>query len=127
MKIVVYNSYEQYALSRAEIETIRDVLPVLCWARIRELHIAHSHPQQAESFEWDEGRQTGYLIAPVKQKTVAHRTNALRELLIGLARVKARSRFFVPLRASERADYSEFVNEWLPKCEVAIDRSYHGA
>ena len=122
MKIVVYNFHEQYALSRAEIEVIYGVLPALCWARIRELHLAHSHPKQSESFEFSEALGIAYLIVPVKEKTATLRTAAISDLLVGLARVKARSHFFLPLRSNERADYEEFAGEWTPKCEAAIDR-----
>ncbi|WP_454909099.1 hypothetical protein [Variovorax gossypii] len=36
MKIVVYNSSDQYALSRGEIELIKRMLPTAMWAGIRE-------------------------------------------------------------------------------------------
>ena len=122
MKIVVYNSYEQYALSRTEVEIIREVLPLKAWARVRKLHLAHSHPHKAEVFEFDTETGIAYLIAPVKEKTSAIREGAVRELLLGLARVSAHSRFFLPLKASERASYEGFVAEWLPKCLEAIER-----
>lgn len=59
---------------------------------------------------------------PVKEKTATLRTAAIGDLLVGLARVKARSRFFLPLRSNERTDYEKFAGEWAPKCEAAIDR-----
>jgi len=122
VKIIVYNSYEQYALSRAEVEAIRGVLPSKCWARVHELHIAHSHPKQSEAFEFDERSGIAYLIVPVKEKTNEFRAQAVRHLLVGLARITARSRFFLPLKARERAEYEEFVGSWAPKCEAAIFR-----
>lgn len=120
MKIVVYNSYDQYALSRAEVEAIRKELPTECWSRVHELHIAHSHPKRVEQFEFDEQTGIAYLIVPVKEKTAAIRSEAIRHLLVGLARVKARSKFFLPLRARELAEYEEFISKWAAKCEAAI-------
>jgi len=124
MKIVIYNSYDQYALSRAEVEALRKVLPAEYWSRIHELHIAHSHPKQREPFEFDEQTGVAFLIVPVKEKTPALRSEAVRHLLVGLARVKAHSTFFLSLRARELDEYEEFVSRWAPKCEDAIVR-YH--
>ena len=120
MKIVVYNSRDQYAISRAEAEALCEVLPSQCWARVHELHITHSHPKQSEPFEFEEHTGIAFLIVPVKEKTPILRTEAIRHLLVGLARVTARSRFFAPLRAQERAEYEEFVTNWAPKCEAAM-------
>jgi hypothetical protein len=127
MKLVVYNSHEQYAVSRAELETIRKVLPVAYWSRIHELHLAHSHPRQVEPFEFEEMRGIAYLIVPVKEKTPLLRAEAIRHLLIGLARVKARSRFFLSLNARELAEYETFVSEWAPKCDAAVVRLHESA
>jgi hypothetical protein len=127
MKVVVYNSYDQYALSRAEVEAIRKELPAECWSRVHELHIAHSHPKQIEQFEFDEQTGIAYLIVPVKEKTTALRSGAIRHLLVGLARVKSRSKFFLPLRAREFAEYEEFISMWTPKCEAAMVRLHENA
>lgn len=110
----------QYALSRSEIELVVSVLPKDRWATIDELHLAHSHPEQIEPFEYDAGRRIGYLIVPVAKKTVEDRSAAIGELLLGLARIRATSRFFHPLKPVERKDYQEFISDWLPRCEVAL-------
>jgi hypothetical protein len=120
VKIVVYNSYGQYALSRAEIEAIRKIVPSECWSGIEELDIAHSHQRQCEPFEFDSKRKTAYLIIPALVKTAATRTEAIRALLVGLARVRAGSRFFLPLKARELLEYQDFVSQWAPKCEAAL-------
>lgn len=122
MKIVVYNSSDQYALSRAEVETLETVLPKEFWAKIGEFHLAHSHPNKAEAFEYDEKHKIGYLIMPVKEKTPELRSTAVQELLLGLARIRAKSRFFHPLKPKERDEYQPFIFEWLPRCEAALVR-----
>lgn len=120
MKILVYNSYDQYALSRAEVEKLRAVIPQEYWSKISEFHLTHSHPYKAEPFEYDEKTKIGYLIMPVKEKTPEVRHAAIQELLLGLARIRAKSRFFYPLKPRERAEHEEFISEWLPRCEAAL-------
>lgn len=120
MKIVVYNSHDQYALSRAEVEALRSVLPSEVWSRVREFHLAHSHPNQSEPFEFDERTGIAYFIVPVKEKSASVRSEAVQHLLVGLARVRARSRFFHPLKPRERAEYQEFVSAWVPRCEAVL-------
>jgi hypothetical protein len=127
VKIVIYNSHSQYALSRAEIEAIRNVLPTVCWAGIEQLHIARSDSEHCESFEFDSKRKTAYLIIPVLVKTATSRTEAIRSLLIGLARIKGGSRFFLPLKTCELLKYEEFVSHWAPSCEAALARLHEDA
>ena len=116
MKIVVYNSHDQYAFSRKEIERIRDVLPKAYLARIREFHIAHSHPAAKEVFEFNEEQGIAYFIRPVKEKNAEIQTEAVKDLLVGLSRIRSKSRFFLPLKERERETYSEFINHWMPVC-----------
>lgn len=122
MKIVVYNSHGQYALSRAEVERLHSVLPKHLWHPVKEFHITHSHPRQAEPFEFDAQQGIAYLICPVGQKTAALRSQALASLLVGLARVQAKSTFFVPLKDREAMAYRDLLDEWLPKCEADMVR-----
>ena len=127
MKIVVYNSYGQYALSRAELEAVLESLPRLAWACIQEFHLAHSHPRYCEAFEYDAASRIAYLIFPVAQKTEANRADALAALLVGIARIQAGSRFFRPLKPKELAEYGAFVSTWLPHCKAAIVRLHERA
>jgi hypothetical protein len=120
MKIVIYNSPDQYALSRAELEIIKSTLPRELWARIDEFHIAHSDPRTVEPFEYYEKGRIVYLVMPVKEKTPEIRTVAIKELLLGLARIQNKSRFFIALKPKERESYENFISEWLPKCEAAL-------
>jgi hypothetical protein len=127
MKIVVYNSHGQYALSRAEVDALQSVLPKQLWSSIKEIHLAHSHPRKVEPFEFDAALGIAYLICPVGQKTSELRTQAITDLLVGLARVQAKSRFFLPLKEREAQGYSELLERWLPECEAAMVRLHASA
>lgn len=115
MKIVVYNHSDQYALSRKQVEAIYSVLPSAFWVKIAEFHLCEDR-RNVEVFEYSEPLKVVFFSFPVKEKTSAVIASAVRELLIGLARLKARSRFYLPLKEAERASYAEFVSEWFPKC-----------
>jgi len=99
---------------------LETVLPKEYWVKISEFHLAHSHPKKAEVFEFDETTNIGYFVMPVKEKNPELRSVAIRELLLGLARIRAKSRFFHPLKPIERQDYEAFISEWLPRCEAAL-------
>lgn len=116
MKIVVYNSYDQYALSRKEVELIHEALPKDYWAKIKEFHLAHSHPNAAEAFEFDENKGIAYFIRPVKEKNAQTRQMAVHEILLGLSRIRDKSRFFAPLKERERSVHKEFIDKWMPVC-----------
>jgi hypothetical protein len=116
MKIVVYNSHDQYALSRKEVELIREVLPNDYWAKIKEFHLAHSHPNTKEAFEYDEDKGIAYFIYPVKEKSAATRKMAVFELLLGLNRIRDKSRFFSPVKEHERNVHKEFIDKWMSVC-----------
>ena len=58
----------------------------------------------------------------VREKTPETLKMALEELLIGLARIRAKSNFYLPLKYNERALYMPFVDKWLPRCLTAIDK-----
>ena len=103
------------------------MLPSECWLGIEELDIAHSHREHCEPFEYELKRKTAYLIIPVLVKTAATRTEAIRSLLVGLARVKAGSKFFLPLKARELLEYEDFVSHWAPQCEAALVRLHADA
>jgi hypothetical protein len=122
MKIVVYNAWRQYALSRAEVEIIHATLPRLAWARVAQFHLAHSHDRGCAMLEFDARSGIAYFIARIENKTPVLRDEAIHELLVGLARVKARSRFFTPLKDAERSLYSAFADEWMQRCIHAIEQ-----
>jgi hypothetical protein len=121
MKIIVYNHSDQYALSRKQVEAIRAVLPSVLWARIAEFHLCEDR-RNTEMFEYSEDLKVVFFSCPVKEKTNEVVALAIQELLIGLARLKAHSGFYLPLKEAERLSYQEFVAQWLPKCIAATTK-----
>lgn len=119
MKIVVYNHYDQYALSRKQVEVLCSVLPSSLWARIAEFHLCDDR-RNVEVFEYSENLKVAFFSFPVKEKTPETVASAVQELLVGLARLKSRSKFYLPLKEAERAEYADFVAHWLPTCIAAI-------
>ena len=57
---------------------------------------------------------------PVKVKTPEGLSKAVEELLIGLARIKAKSKFGEPLNDRERAEYQGAIDKWRGRCLEAI-------
>lgn len=123
MKIVVYNHADQYALSRSQVEKLRALLPKEYWAKVREFHLCDDS-RNVEIFEYFEGTRTVFFSYAIKAKSAEVVERAVRELLVGLSRVRSGSRFYLPLRESERESYAAFVDAWLPKClaMLAIDQ-----
>lgn len=119
MKIVVYNHSDQYALSRKQVEAIHSVLPSTLWVRIEEFHLCQDR-RNVEMFEYGKDLKVVFFSCPVKEKTDGVVASAVRELLIGLARLKAHSRFYLPLKEIERRSYTEFVTQWFPICIAAV-------
>lgn len=92
--------------------------PSALWAKIVEFHLCEDR-RNVEVFEYSESLRVVYFSFPVKEKTSEIVASAVRELLVGLARLKAHSRFYLPVKEVERASYEEFVNQWFPTCIVA--------
>ena len=119
MKIIVYNSRNQYALSRKQIEIVKCILPNEYFDPIQEFHITHSK-RGSESFEYIKDIKQVHFCFPISQKTSEIVAEALTELLIGLARMKAKTRWGHPLSEDERIIYRDFVEQWHRKCISAF-------
>lgn len=119
MKIVVQNHIGHYALSRKQVEAIYSVLPSALWNKVAQFHLCHDR-RNSERFEYSQETRIVYFSFPVKQKTAELVEAAVRELLIGLARLQSGSKFYLPLKQTERESYAPFVTEWFSKCIVAI-------
>jgi hypothetical protein len=115
MKILVYNYQDQYALSRKQVEAIQTALPKEYFAPIKEFHLTHTR-RGAEVFEYYAAEKTAHFAFPVKKKTSETTSAAVEELLVGLARIKASTRWEYPLKERERESYGEFVESWKGKC-----------
>lgn len=121
MKIVVYNYQYQFALSRRQIEVIKEVLPKEYFAPIREFHITTSSPGQ-ERFEFDYKTKTAHFEYKVNQKTDELISDALEHLLIGLKRIKEKDKFGYFIKDSNRVEYEAFILEWKQKCLNEINK-----
>lgn len=115
MKIVVYNYKNQYALSRMQIEAIKSVLPKEYFLPIREFHLTHTK-KGAEVFEYCEEDKTAHFAFPITRIKTEHSSEAIVELLVGLARIKASTRWKNALNERERETYMEFVELWKSRC-----------
>ncbi len=124
MKIIVYNYKDQFALSRKQIETIKGVIPKEYFAPILEFHVTHD-TSRPSAFEYSYETKQAFLALPVKEKTPEILSKAVEELLIGLARVKAKSKFGERLKERERAEYQSFIESWHGKCLKAIKPERH--
>ena len=92
MKIIVYNYKNQFALSRKDIEVIANVLPKENILPIREFHLTFDETKPS-IFEYSYETKKAYFAFPVKQKTSESLSKAVEQLLIGLARIRAKSIF----------------------------------
>lgn len=119
MKIIVYNSKDQYALSRRQIETIKDILPNEYFTPIHEFHITHNL-RGAERFEYFKENKQAHFFFPVEQKSTVIINEAVTELLLGLARIKSNTNWGYPLSQSERDNGLGFIEKWFEKCIEAI-------
>jgi hypothetical protein len=115
MKIIVYNHSKQYALSRSQVESIKAILPKEYFAPINEFHLLEVD-RSVEIFEYSEANRIAYFSYAVDQKTPEIVSHAIKELLIGLARIKGKSKFFHKIKKIEKDDYLYFVSIWHPKC-----------
>lgn len=120
MKIIIQNHTDQFALSRSQIECIKNILPKEYFQPVKSFHLLDDH-RNIEVFEYFKDDRIVWYSFLVKEKTSEIITKAIEELLIGLARIKANSRFYHPLKDNERLEYQPFVDKWLPKCLEAIE------
>ena len=119
MKILVYNTSNQYALSRKQIEIIKDILPKEYFLPIREFHLTYSSPGQ-ERFEFDYKTKIAYFEYEINQKTTETTEDAVKALLIGLCRIKAKVKFGYLMKENEIVDYISFIKKWAPICLTGI-------
>ena len=121
MKIIIQNHRDQFALSRKQVEVVKETLPKEYFIPIREFYLSDDR-RNIEVFEYYEKEKIVRYSFVVREKTPELLRQAVEELLIGLARIKARSTFYMPLKESERALYQPFVDEWLTKCMAVINK-----
>jgi hypothetical protein len=121
MKILVYNYQNQYALSRKQIETIKEILPKEYFSPIKEFHITPESPGQ-ERFEYDYKTKIAYFEYKIEHKTIEIIADAIEHLLIGLKRIKEKDKFGYFIKESDKIIYEPFVEEWKQKCIDEFER-----
>jgi hypothetical protein len=121
MKILVYNSANQFALSRKEIEAIQNVLPKEYFVPIREFHLTTGSPGQ-ERFEYDYKTKIAYFEYKVEQKSAETTNDAIEHLLTGLIRIKEKDVFGHLIKTSKMVHYESFIQEWKPKCLKGLEK-----
>jgi len=119
MKIIVYNYKDQFALSRRQIQTIKNVMPKEYFAPILGFHLTYD-TSKPSAFEYSYETKQAFFAIPIKEKTPQILSKAVEELLIGLARIKAKSKFGEPLKDRERSEYQTVVERWHGRCLEAI-------
>jgi len=121
MKIVVYNYQKQFALSRKQIELIKEILPKEYFIPIQEFHITTGSPGQ-EQFEYNYSTKTAYFEYKVEQKTKETTADAIEQLLIGLKRIKEKDDFGYYIKGSKKEEYRTFVKKLKDKCLFELEK-----
>lgn len=119
MKIVVAATRHAHALSRRQVEKLFEVLPEEFSRSIDEFLLSNFE-RGAEPFEYVASARRVEFYMPVVDKTAETTELALREFVLGLARLQAGSTFWRPLDRSERREYEDFLERWLPVCRAAL-------
>jgi hypothetical protein len=122
MKIVVAATRHAHALSRRQVEALFAALPSGLADGVDTFLLA-SWLRGSEPFEYIASQRRIESAMPVVDKTPATTEAAVREFLLGLARMHGGSTFWKPLNRSERCGYDEFVATHLPRCRVAVGLS----
>ncbi len=119
MRIVVAATRHAHALSRRQVEKLFAALPPEFGSAIDEF-VLSNFERGAEPFEYVASTRRVEFYMPVAEKTPETTERALREFVLGVARMQAGSAFWRPLDRSERRDYDEFLDQWLPVCRAAL-------
>jgi hypothetical protein len=121
MKIIVAATRHAHALSRRQVEALFAALPPEFGRAIDEF-VLSNFERGAEPFEYIASKRRVEFYMPVVEKTAETTERALREFLLGVARMQAGSTFWRPLDRSERRDYEGFLDQWLPVCMAALSQ-----
>ncbi len=121
MKILVYNYQYQFALSRKQIETIKETIPKEYFEPIKEFHLTSSSPGQ-ENFEYDYNTKTAFFEYCIKEKDNKIIEDAVSKVLFGLARIKMKSKFGHYITQNEINTCQPFVEKWLMACLRSIEK-----
>lgn len=121
MKIIVAATRHPHALSRREVERVFAALPAEFAHAIDEFVLA-TFDRWPTAFAYLQlsGKRRVEFSMVVKDKTPATTEVAVRELLLGLSRMQAGSKFDRPVSDQERREHAPFVEQWLPVARAAV-------
>lgn len=119
MKVVIQSNSGPYGLSRRGVEAACSVLPDGVVREIDQLVLV-ADKWGVEPFEYDPKRRVAYFAYPGDSNTKGIREDALRELLLGFARVEAGAEFRIRLTDRQRSEFGPFIDQWFPACLEAI-------
>ncbi|HTK31878.1 MAG TPA: hypothetical protein VL332_07930 [Candidatus Saccharimonadaceae bacterium] len=119
MKVVLQSNSGPFALSRRSIAAAASVLPAGITRRVTKLLVV-GESAGPEPFEFDPHERIVQFRIPGDPHDVEARHRALRELLLGFARVDSGESFGMRLTDRQRDGFQGFVEEWLPRCLEAI-------
>jgi hypothetical protein len=122
MKVVIQSNCGPYGLSRRAIEAAAAVLPDHIIHQIDKLVVV-SNAWGFEPFEYDPRGRVAYFSYAGDPTDRELRDRALRELLLGFARVDAGAEFRVRLSERQRATFNAFIDQWYSACTTAIAES----
>lgn len=119
MKVVLQSNSGPFALSRRSIAVAASVLPARIIRRVAEILIV-GESTGPEPFEFNRDKRSARLSIPGDAHNAEVRDHALRELLLGFARLDAGESFGISLTDRQRSTFQSFIDEWHPRCLKAI-------
>src|SRR6266581_5847406 len=119
MKVVFQSNSGPFALSRRSLAAAASVLPDRIIRRISKLVVV-GESVGPEPFEFDRKKRVAQLCIPGDPHDAQARDRALRELLLGLARLDLNPEFQTSLTDGQRITLQAFADEWHPRCLKAI-------
>lgn len=119
MKIIIQSNCGPYGLSRRALEAAAQVVPARIVQQIDQLVVV-ANRWGLEPFEYDPKRRVAYFSYPGDPNDEEVREGALRELLLGFARLDAGAEFGIHLTERQREEFRAFIDQWYPPCATAI-------
>lgn len=119
MKVVLQSNSGPFALSRRSVALAASVLPARIIRRVAKL-VMVGESTGPEPFEFDPDKRIAQFCIPGDPHNVEARDRALRELVLGFARLDSSDSFGKSLTDRQRDTFQAFVDEWHPKCLKAI-------
>jgi hypothetical protein len=121
MKIIVAATRHFHALSRRQVERLFEALPPKYGAQIDEFVLStfDRWPSPFTYLPLTGNRRVEFCMV-VDEKTSATTERAVREMLLGLARIESGSKFDRPLSDQERQEQTPFITKWLPAARAAV-------